>query len=160
MNILNEYETIPCFTHIAGSSAGTWTQREIAVEIAKTILTLDETHMRLDQIKDLLLDIAMTSDNEMVEVVGGLTLDLQHISEDHLQEYTYIDWHDGELMVLPAIESAKEDFQNGLIAGGDDLPEYNPDNYSHYLLTNDHGNATLYHWQHYPMKWVEVWAVV
>lgn len=147
----NEFEPIPCFTHIAGCSSGSWTPRETACQLIKTLETVsDYDCFRLWR------DLAESSDDDQY------TVDIQDEACDLLNEYAvlpdycYIGLDDCEFRVLPNVEDAREE-----CLSVDELPERPVDSDQYLVLhVNDHGNATLYQWSDQKREYIEVWAVV
>jgi hypothetical protein len=145
----NEFEMIPAFEVITGSSYGGFTQREMAVDLLKAVeLVTSQIDTKADW-----QDLAEYSDDD--SEINDL------ISEyvDHLNEYApipdscSISWQDNELIVMPYIDDEIEKFEEV------------PDDFSDDVIyqVSDHGNVTCFHWERISRlqgKYVEIWAMV
>lgn len=147
----NEFEPIPCFTHIAGCSLGSWTPRETACQLIKTL----ETVSSYDCVR-LWRDLAESSDD--VQYTVDIQDEVCELLNEYavLPDYCYIGLEDGEYRVLPDIDSAQEDCLNV-----EELPDSPVDSEQYQVLqVNDHGNATFYCWNEQKQEYIEVWSVV
>ena len=147
----HEFETIPAFTVIAGSSQGGYSSRELAIEIIKaanTISTVSPT-----EINAAWKDLAEQNDDEVDVAEFEVLLD-----GCNLPPCCSLQWHDNEYMVMPDLESAREEAEVG-----DETPDHGLCSGNLFLVINDHGNATLYQWQEGPTvigHWREQWGIV
>ena len=153
LNARHEFETIPAFEVITGSSFGGFTAREMAVDV----ITALETVTSLIDTKSDWKYLATCSDDETTEIDCLIE---EYI--DHLNYYAPIPdscsftWQDNELIVLPYIDDEIERF--------DDVPESFSDDVIY--VVNDHGNVTCYRWNPNDVSgsqtgaYNEIWALV
>ena len=141
----NEFETIPAWTTIAGSSFGTQSHRETTVELLKAVdLTTDADTRRL------WVDLAECNDDN-VEFMFDIQRDAADLLNDHapLPDYCTVDLQDNEWTVLPYM------IENDL-ARFEDIPDtFEGD---HVLIVNDHGNVTCMRWT--GSEYESIWAMV
>jgi hypothetical protein len=151
------FENYEAFDVIAGSSYGTWSDRETAVEMVKF---LDGSINRHTMYDELMQCIAETSDDSMSELLDELANDIDDavMLDD---EYHYLTFHDNEYIVLPAINGVVEDHQeSGNI--GEELPEVDSTHHTGetFVTVNERGNTSLYRFVDTVTGWQEIWAVV
>ncbi|GAF84818.1 unnamed protein product [marine sediment metagenome] len=129
----NEFETIPAFEVITGSSYGGFTPREIAVDL---IYAIEKVTNLIDTKQDWQY-LATYSDNELTEIDELISEYIQHLNYyAPIPDSCSIDWHDNELIVMPYIDDEIERFEDC------------PDDFSDDVIyvVNDHGNVTCYRW--------------
>ena len=147
-----EFEGYKPFDVIAGSSAGGWSDREIAAEIIRHCVILSSDSGTAER---LYRELAETSDDDID--IDGWTQELEDTAIDHLPPYCSLQWQDNELTVIPYID--------------DDLPrlDHHLDHYAagpgvestyEYLHINDHGNADLFIWNHNKQDFDLIWSLV
>ena len=149
ITVRNEFETVPAFEHIAGSSFGTGSNRESACQLLKTLQTVSG----YDCLK-LWQDIAETNDENFDQLI-----DIQDEIAELLNEYMpmpefcSVVLDDNEWRVIPSIENADEDCKN--------FADYQDDYQGDFILvTNDHGNVTCQQWLQGEMVYVTIWDMV
>ena len=155
INTRHEFETIPAFEVITGSTQGGYTAREMAVDVITALETV--TGCKTVDTKSDWKYLATCSDDETTEID---CLIAEYI--DHLNYYALIPdscsltWQDNELIVLPYID--------------DEIPRFDecPDDFSEDVIyvVNDHGNVTCYRWNPNDVSgsqtgaYNEIWALV
>ena len=157
----HEFEIIPAFTVIAGSSS---------------------KHDPEDALRDMLsaLDkIGQYEDSDILEELNGLTeeekeadhclvMDLLVRCEElffqvqNIPESCGFAWQDNEYMVLPYIDEYLPKLSE--VPFDDELQiDINPDNESIIYIVNCHGNVSCYKWQEYFDRfdaWLLQWSMV
>jgi len=147
ITVNNEFETIPAFTHVAGDTAGTWSQRQIAVEMAKTLETVSSDSYICHQ---TFIDIASSDDDD--QFLMDVQQNLADMLTEHapIPDYTNIALQDGEWFVKPYLDDELQRF--------DDCPdEFSDDTI---LIVNDHGNVTCMQWSESEKEYQSIWAMV
>ena len=150
------FENYQAFDHIAGSSFGTWTDRETACAMVEF---LDGSIERHPDYERLLKDVAETSDEDMCDLVTELGQDVADCI--YGDDWHYLAFHDNEFMVMPAVESVLEEHrESGDI--GDETPDADSTRPvgSTFVTVNDHGNVSLYRMAGTVEGWQEIWVVV
>ncbi len=128
----NEFEVIPAFEVIAGSSQGGWSSREFAVTMLEACVTCTSSLMT-----DEWEELAGYADDD-VEAIDEMIQDaMEHlIYNAPIPESCTIEWRDNEIIVLPFLD--------------DDIPRFEdcPDDHSEDVIytVNDHGNVTCWQW--------------
>ena len=147
----NEFETVPAYEHLSGSSFGTWSDRETTITL---INILDTVQSHIDT-KPLYKELAELSDDDD----SGAMFDLQNDVMDHLNyympmpEFCSVVLDDNEFTVIPSIELADEDCKNF----ADYQDTYQGD---FILVTNDHGNVTCQQWDYNKLEYTTIWDMV
>ena len=156
----NEFETIPAFTVIAGSTNGGWTTRDFC---AKTLEALDSV-VGFNSTFDYWKNLAKTHDDDIAELDDLLDdlINCWNNTVETMPDYCYLTLHDNELIILPDVQYALEDtFTVDTIPDG-----LNPirNDYGHHMhaLThvNDHGNVDYLKWDDSKREYVIEWSVV
>jgi len=144
----NEFIPVKAFTHIAGSSLGTWSNRDTACQM----VTILNQVSQYDCAK-LWEDIATESDD------GAYLIDVQDDVADLLNEYMpmvefcTVCLEDGEWSVIPSIELADDECEN--------FSDYQDDYKGDFILvTNDHGNVTCMQWNDIEREYITIWDMV
>lgn len=147
---LNEFETIPAFTVVAGSSFGGVSNREFCADILRAVDTVtgyEETYQHW-------VDLAECSDDDDYVANGDCINDAMQLFNDNITtmpEFCSLVLFDNEARVLPDIESAIEECEVF-----EDYPEkYHGD---FIAVVNDHGNTTCQRWD--GSKYVTIWDMV
>jgi len=153
ITVRNEFETVPAYEHIAGSSLGTWTNRETTIALIKTL----ETTSNYD-CAPLYKEMAETTDDDT-----DFMFETQHEVASYLDDYMpmpefcSVVLDDNEWRVVPSIEQADDECKN--------FSDY-PDTYQgdFILVTNDHGNVTCQQWKpafvNCAPEYVTIWDMV
>ena len=141
VTVRNEFEAIPAFEHLAGSSFGTWSDLEVTetmLEIARKVSSTT-----------FLPDLEPSEDDAQCVhymVQQECAEEIQH----HVAPFCTVELLDNEWRVLPYID--------------DELPQvedYPEEHIGDYILqVNDHGNVTLLEWQYNQNDYRSVWAMV
>lgn len=145
-----EFEGYKAFDVIAGSSAGGWSDREIAAEIIKHCVILSSDSGTAES---LYRELAETADYDID--VQGWTDELIETAEDSLPPYCTIKWQDNELTVLPYIDEELPRHSDHLDHCNDGpVPTYE------YLHVTDHGNVDLFCWNESKRDFDLIWSMV
>jgi hypothetical protein len=137
------------FDVLAGSSYGTWTQREVCAEL----LRLQDEHLKvyIDEWRTL----ANCSDDD-VEIMGGLidsVIDtFNDLADEFLPASCSICWRDNEITVLPFLDDQCPSIDSAV----EDVPEQYVDEIIY--MINDHGNVDCYEWD--GKNYVHQWGMV
>jgi len=149
MNITarHEFETIPAFTTIAGSSIGIQTPRETAIELLTTLDTI-QSFMSTNKLWRELAQCSDTETDILFEIQEEIA---EHIAYyGNIPEFCSVTLQDNEFIVLPYLD--------------DDLEKFNecPDDFhgDHVLVVNDHGNVTCFQWDANDKSYKDIWAMV
>lgn len=143
---LNQFETIPAFTHIAGSNNGSCSNKGIAFDMLKAYDKIrSENHVSSDK---MWCDLAWCNDDD--EYLLTLQAEIAELitQTDRLPRYCTIELQDGEWLVLPYIDESLERFS--------DIPDIKTDDYI--LVVNDHGNVACMEWDQGEYK--SIWDMV
>lgn len=146
----NEFETVPAYEHLAGSSFGTWSDRETTIAL---INALDTVQSHVDT-KPLYKELAALNDDNSESMI-----EMQEEVTDHLNyympmpEFCSVELYDNEFSVMPNLESAKEDC--GILT---EYPEVRTTD--NILVVNDHGNVTCQQWNYNKLEYVTIWDMV
>lgn len=141
----NQFVAVPAFTILAGSSLGTWTNREIACELVATLGKVSDFDCL-----EFYTTIACCNDDD------DILIDIQDDIAEKLNEYMpmpefcTVTLNDGEWAVIPYID----DELNRV----DEIPDDFSDEYL--LLVNDHGNVTCLQWSVNKQEYKSIWDMV
>ena len=151
------YENYEAFDHIAGSSFGTWSDRETAHAMIEFLNGSINTHPRY---YELMSELAQCPDDELCDFLSDLDTEISEVFWD-TDDYLYAAFRDNEYTILPAIESAIEDHQNDNQIG-EELPEVDSTHHcgETFVVVNERGNTSLYRFVDTVTGWQELWAVV
>jgi hypothetical protein len=140
--------TINAFDTLAGSSYGTWTLREVAVEL---INYLESSQCPYELIRELTRDLAELHDEDS-QYLDDLISDLIGHIDYYIErpECTLIEWHDNEIICRPYIDDD--------ISRLDHIPESFIDDLVYHV--NDHGNVDLCKWNPDKQCYEIVWSMV
>jgi len=143
----NEFETISAFESLAGSSSGTWTDRETTAELIRVLDLVQNQISTAEYYQDL----AKCSDDDtqtMYEIQQEVAGHIEYYAP--LPDCCSVTLQDNEWQVIPYID--------------EDLPRLEdiPETYTEDLVyqVNDHGNVSLYKWHPNFREYREVWAMV
>jgi hypothetical protein len=141
----NEFETVPAFETLAGSSLGTWSNRAIAYELVSIL----EKVSQFDCL-DFYKTIAACEDDSDILII--IQEDIVEKLNEYMPmpEFCTVTLQDGEWIVIPYID---DDLKR--VA---DIPEAYTDDYV--LFVNDHGNVTCYQWNDTKREYVSIWDMV
>ena len=144
----NEFETIPAFEILAGSSFGTWSLREVAAEMISNVskTTQVDTAMYWQE-------LASATDNDLETMEWVITVCMEDMNTYSLiPDSCCIEWTDNEIVVMPYIDDEIPRFE--------DVPDSHVEDVIYQI--SDHGNCTCYRWDYSksPARYVEVWAIV
>lgn len=146
----NEFETIPAFEVIAGSSMGGWSTRDFCASLIHAIETVSDR-----QCQETWKELARYSDIDDADELGGLLEELIDDWNDcaNMPDFCYLTFYDNELVVLPDVESMMMDTPQ--VA---DIPEaYTGDTI---FFVNDHGNVDYLYWNESKREYEIAWSVV
>lgn len=153
LTTLNEFETIPAYTHIAGDSLGTWSPRDIVTAMVMLLQSASSYDCR-----QLWQDIATTYDDEqyLIDVQSDIAQTIQ--DNCPLADYCTVELHDSEWRVVPYID---DDLQR-LNFFPDTTSPFESDYMVQYdiLVVNDHGNVDLMQWDHNKREYTLTWSMV
>ena len=140
----NEFETIPAFEVLAGSSLGTWTPREICAEMIRNVNKCTQM-----DVSKFWIELAEMSDDDpnIGEIIQDCIYELN--SEAPIPPSCAIEWRDGEILVLPYIDDEIPRFE--------DVPESHVEDVVYQV--SDHGNVECYSWDYNRMKYVSEWGM-
>ena len=159
ITVRNEFETIPAWTRIAGSSHETWTDREITCEMIKV---LSEVTSRTNICNEFWKQVAEEPDSVASESRLAIHsaresknpdhwIEIQDAVADeitlHLPAYCYLTMKNNEWQVIPFIDKCLTQL--------DETPETYQDD--HILVVNDHGNITCMEWDFGAEKYIPIW---
>jgi len=144
----NEFETIPAFTTIAGSSHGQQSQRETTLELIDNLSLTSQYNC-----ESLYRELAEMTDND--ENMFDLQDEVAQYIYDNapLPEFCSVTLQDNEYIVLPCLESAEEECKK--VA---DIPDDNQGDFI--LYVNDHGNVTCLQWNEGCRAYDVIWDMV
>ena len=147
----NEFETIPAFEVITGSSYGGYTPREIAVDLINAV-----EQFGLCLYPEDWKNLATYEDNS--QEISDFIIEYTDLLNDCaiIPDSCSLTWHDNELIVMPYVDDEIEKFEDC------------PDDYSDDVIyvVNDHGNVTCYRWNPNDVSgnqtgaYNEIWAMV
>jgi hypothetical protein len=148
----NEFETIPAFEVITGSTYGGFTPREMAVDLIKAVELVTSL---IDTKTDWqFLAICEDDDPAISEFIEEYTRHLDYYAP--IPDSCSIEWHDNELIVMPYID--------------DEIPRFEevPESFIEDVIyqVSDHGNVTCYRWNPNDVSgnqtgaYNEIWAMV
>lgn len=152
----NEFETIPAFDVIAGSSMGGWSTRDFCASLIHAIETVSDR-----QCQETWKELARYSDIDDTDELGGLLEELIDDWNDcaNMPDYCNLVFHDNELIVMPDVDSMLEETPSV-----NHIPDefYQPDGIAHYTLAhvNDHGNVDYLVWNDAKREYEIAWSVV
>ena len=108
------------------------------------------------------------SEEEYSEKLENIFDEIKEIADNYTPDYCYLGMHQddgadfGVWVVSELFEDTRQGSYDGMVyrstvhTNGVDEPV--PEEYSHYLAVNDHGNCTL--WSRDGDSWKECWAIV
>ena len=108
------------------------------------------------------------SEEEYSEKLENIFDEIKEIADNYTPDYCYLRMHEndgadfGVWVVSELFEDTRQGSYDGMVyrstvhTNGVDEPV--PEEYSHYLAVNDHGNCTL--WSRDGETWKECWAIV
>tara|TARA_R110002012_G_scaffold306476_1_gene511211 strand:- start:203 stop:700 length:498 start_codon:yes stop_codon:yes gene_type:complete len=108
------------------------------------------------------------SEEEYSEKLENIFDEIKEIADNYTPDYCYLRMHEndgadfGVWVVSELFEDTRQGSYDGMVyrstvhTNGVDEPV--PEEYSHYLAVNDHGNCTL--WSRDGDSWKECWAIV
>jgi len=152
ITVRNQFEGVPAFEHIAGSSFGNWSNRETACALLSTLekvsdydcskfyIDIAELHDESDQWFDFQDEIAELLNEYMP-----------------MPEFCSVVLEDNEFTVRPNLEAAQDDCHTF-----NDYPDKKiPDSHSDFILVvNDHGNVTCQQWDYGKSEYITIWDMV
>ena len=147
MNMISprhEFETIPAFTTLAGSTYGTATARDTTAYLIKTLHIISKV-----DVSNYWRDLAEMNDDDTQDMWDMQSILADEINDHaNLPESCSVQLQDGEWIVLPYIDDEIEKFV--------ELPDTYV-NDTIYTVT-DHGNITCWSWIN--DSYVEQWSMV
>lgn len=135
------------FETLAGSTCGTYTLREICADMIDAHTQAIGDNSQYDMREELAR--ASDDDAEIMDDIIRDCIDALNEADDILPPSCTVDWHDGEILVLPYID---DDVPR--VAG---LPDGPTDDGLVYVV-NDHGNVGCYAWN--GSDWLYQWGMV
>lgn len=160
MNITarNEFETIPAFTTIAGSTAGGWTEREVCIALLEAIDNVIGFSETFEKWKEL----AAIHDDDTLTFFMDELVEYFNESVDTMPEFCSLQWQDNELLIVPNVDNALDDTQTLDVIPDVQNPIKDDSGQTAYTIThvNDHGNVDLLQWDESKREYVIAWSVV
>lgn len=142
-----EFEGIPCWEVITGSSFGGFSDREMVIDMAKAMSAVGEDTAKIYK------ELAECTDDDIdIDWFTDLAVDALCA---HTPEYTYMSWRDNELIVMPDVEEAQH-----CEMSGSETPERGDYTGQLFLKINERGNVALYRWVDSVTGWRELWSRV
>ena len=151
------FENYEAFDHIAGSSFGTWTDRETAYAMVQFLNGSISTHEYYDRLLD---ELAQCPDDELCDFITDTAQEIDEVFW-HTDDYMGASFDDNEYVIRPHVESAIDDHTNDDRLT-EELPEVDSTHNSGetWMTVNDHGNVPLYRFVDTVTGWQEIWSVV
>lgn len=144
----NEFETVPAYEHLAGSSFGTWTERETVFRLLEIV----DSTTNQDTLS-LYKDLAKYGDDDTVIMeLADDAVDLLNESMP-MPEFCSVTLNDNEYHVMPCLGNAQEE-----CVSYEDYPEEKHGDFI--LVVNDHGNVTCQQWDYNKLEYVTIWDMV
>ena len=147
----NEFETIPAFEVITGSSHGGFTNREMAIDLIKAVEMVSPMVCTNDW---KLLAEYSDDDQEINDLIAEYVEHLNYYAP--IPDSCVIEWHDNELIVMPYMDDEIPRFE--------DVPESFVEDVIYQV--SDHGNCTCYRWNpndtsgNQTGAYNEIWGIV
>lgn len=149
LSVRNEFETVPAFETIAGSSIGVSSDRETTAEMIEAVETTTSIHkLSTDRFWQELARLSDDNSGEMYEIQEECA-DLLNESMP-MPEFCSVTLEDNEWRVIPEIDD--------YLTRVSDIPEEYSEDYL--LLVNDHGNVTCLEWNNNTREYQSIWDMV
>ena len=115
-----------------------------------------------------LIDRLEESEEEYSEKLENIFDEIKEIADNYTPDYCYLGMHQGDGadfgvwpvpdLFIPTTQGGYDGYVFRSTIETNGVDEHVPEEYSHYLAVNDHGNCTL--WSRDGDTWKECWAIV
>ena len=152
----NEFESIPVWEHITGSSDGGYTQWEMANDLVNVAVCVSSDSSVLElqsELQSMPDDLSDDQDQQCIEIQEAAIQIIE--SATSFPEYCSLSFEDNECIVRPYIDDELptfEDYKN-------DMPQ---DEFlgDFVLNVNDHGNITCLKYDYNTKEYDEYWSMI
>lgn len=137
---------IEAFTHLAGSSYGTWTDYETTKAMVDIAIKVSGHPATLN----LRQELETLGEDDISGAYFEIQQEASEYIQDYVEDYCAVSLDDNEWRVTPYVD--------------DELPTFDDyqDDYQgdHILIVSDHGNVTCQRWDYDKAEYVTIWDMV